>query len=118
LVERTRATDCAGGKVRVALGAREALEDEVLEIRVIGRNIEAEVTLSALEAELDSVALLDNEARRADFEGLGRVVRALVKDLCGIGGALNVLSGQTRNDAQRKIVEEADAATDRQEIPC
>src|SRR5262249_60943194 len=70
LVKRAGAADAAGGKVGVAFAARKAFENEVLEVGVIGGNIKAEIALGALEPELDGIALFDNEARRADFEGL------------------------------------------------
>ena len=115
LVKRTRAADCAGGKVVIAFRPGKALEDEILELGIVGRHIEAEIALGALKAELDGVGLLDNEARGADFEGLGRVVGALVEELGCVGGTLNVLAGQARDDAERQIVEEADAGAHRQE---
>ena len=81
----------ARGEVVVALGAGEALEDEVLELGAIGRDVEAEVALRPLEADLEGVGRLDRQVGSADLEGGRGVVRPLVEELGGIGRALDVL---------------------------
>jgi len=66
----------AGGEVRVAEIAGRLLEDEVVVAGVIGLAVETEFSLGALEADLDGLGGLDDQAGIADVEGLRRVMRA------------------------------------------
>ena len=57
----------------------------------------------------DGNCRLDRQAGRADLEGCRGVVRPLVEQLGRVRRALCVRSGQTRDDTERQIVEEAGA---------
>src|SRR5262249_28130193 len=107
----------AGGEVVVAFGAGEALVDEVAEFRAVEREVEAEIALGPLEAELEGIGALDRQVRIADLEGGRRVVRSLVVELGGIRCALYVLGGEARGDPIGKVIEEARADALRDEIP-
>jgi len=102
----------AGVKRAVALLAGEALEDEAVEPRVVGRGIEPERPLGLPEAELEGACLLLGQERVADLDGAGRVVRALGEQLRVRRRPLHVLPRQPRHHAPRQVVEGAHAAAE------
>ena len=83
---------------------------------MVSRNVEAEVALGALEAELDGVCCLDQEAGCAQFKGLSGVVRTPIKEFGGVRRPLDVLADQAGNDTEWKIIEDADAGAERQKM--
>ena len=96
-------------KVIVALGTREALEDEVGEVRAIDRQVEAEIALWPLEADLEGIRALDRQVRVADLEGGRGIVGTLVEQLRRVRCPLDVLRGEPGDDAVGQVVEEPGA---------
>ena len=93
------------------------LIDEAAELRVVGRGVEAEGAGGLLQAELDGRGLLLVEERIADLERAGRLVHALGEQLGGIRRPLDVLPVEARHDAERQLIEQAEAAADGHERP-
>ena len=110
-----RARRATGGEALVAADAGEILEDEVAIARVIDRRLEPGIAARTLEPEFERVGFFERHGRIADLEGARCIVRPLVEQLDGIGGALDMLNGDARDDVVRQIVEQPGAGADRHE---